>query len=1040
MVRHSDRRALRSRTITVVLFILLVAAGLFAQSTSGGSYFLFPRFVAWDPVDSGIAIFNPGPNDAIVTLTLVDSRGAVISGGSQTILIPASGQVAKTASDVFGAGLIDASLIVSSPIPGLIAYYQTFNAAGTYSDGTDQPLPGTTLIFPVVPGPAEGYAELDLINPNPRATSVELNLWGIGGELLGKGSVQVPAYGFYRGLASDNFPSSTNFAGASHITAVTKPLNIFAQAQSVAGTSLLLGFSSVPDPYGRVDLAALNALPLTQAANGGGIPHFKTGSHDASILSVANLEAASADVTVTAIANNGSTVASRKVSLKANGGVRASLRDFLSIGGESEGWLLVQSTGRVSASLIFGKSDNGSLSAAPMQKSPAYEFLFPQLVEGSAGTTQISFANPTPNTSYADVYVIKADGITSGYAQITVSPGAAFTGRIGEILPEVGDQVGGYIYVKANEPLFATCSIATMHGATVASFSPQALTSYFKPAPLTSFAITGKVTLNDAPVPGFKVVVSGPVSRVATTNADGFYAFTGLPAGRYTLLVDQYGFQFVPQQASFEITNGSKRQNFQGYTAPDAIVVQPASLPVESPDTAVTIIGGNFDSSSQAYTGTVRLDTTFVDNNHLQVVIPAYLLAVPQRFDITVVTGTRVSSAFPFVAYEDQPVLLGISGTGVFVEGNSATTLTLIGEGFLPGAVVKVNGQSDGIRTQVIGSTKIVVDLPAQYFAHGGIYPVTVLNPYPANIESNVQLLTVYYPAPAVEGMSPNFTSARLEPGSGTLNIEIYGWGFRRGAVVYFNNQALATTYCETNAYCMAVHLYAKVPPELLAKSGFARVWVQNPDPSLASSEAVFFRVEGLQPTVTSVIPGSATALDLPGKFTMPVVVNGTNFGPQTLMRIYQTGTYPLPEFGAPAGMQVLSSTQLYVMLDVTFASLGEWTVEIANPQPGGGQSEPLTFYITEGNFVANPFLISMTPEAVAAGGSAFTLVVNGSNFQRGAQVRFYSTMLQTTFVSDHQLRAEVPASMIQNAGRVPVSVTNPDNGGTSNRLYMDIR
>ena len=89
---------------------------------------------------------------------------------------------------------------------------------------------------------------------------------------------------------------------------------------------------------------------------------------------------------------------------------------------------------------------------------------------------------------------------------------------------------------------------------------------------------------------------------------------------------------------------------------------------------------------------------------------------------------------------------------------------------------------------------------------------------------------------------------------------------------------------------------------------------------------------------------------------------------------------------------------------------------------------------------MANPFLISMTPEAVATGGPSFTLVVNGTNFQRGAQVRLYSTMLQTSFVSDHQLRAEVPASLIQYAGRVPVSVTNPDNGGSSNRLFLDIR
>ena len=644
-------------------------------------------------------------------------------------------------------------------------------------------------------------------------------------------------------------------------------------------------------------------VPLTQGSNGGGIPHFKIGQRDASILSLANLEPAATDVTVTAISNNGSNLASRKVSLNANGGIRSSLQSFLSLSGEHEGWLLVQSTGRVLASLIFGRADNGSLSAFPMQKAPAYEFVFPQVVEGSAGVTEISVANPTPNTSYADVYVVKPSGITVGLAQIVVSPGAAVTRRIGEILPEIGTQAGGYIYVRSNEPLFSVSSVWTDNGATVATFTPQQLTTYFRPAPLTSFAATGKVTLNGLPASGFNVVISGPAGNVTTTNADGFYAFTGLPAGRYSMMVDQFGFQFVPEQASFEITTTSIRQNFQGFTAPDAIVVQPASLPVESPDTEVAIIGNSFDGTSQAYAGPVRLDTIFVDSSHLRVVIPAHLLAVPQRFDISVVTdesgpNRRVTRNSPFVAFEARPELTSIDSAGLIVEGNAATTITVLGTGFLPGAIVKVNGQSDGIRTQVVSETEIVADVPAQYFVRGGIFPVTVENPYPANVDSNVQLLTVYYPAPAIEGVSPNFVSARLEPGAGALDIEVFGWGFKRGAIVYFNDRALATSYCENDPYCLAVHLYAKVPADLLSRSDFGRIWVQNPDPSLASSESVFFRVDGLQPTITSVIPGSATALDLSTHFIMPVVVNGTNFGPQTLIRIYKTGTYPPPAFG----------------------------------------------------------------------------------------------------------------------------------------------
>ncbi len=341
MVRHVMSRATRSRMALVILCALLTAAGLSAQVASAQSQFLFPSFVAGGEVNSGIAIFNPGIKDAVVTLTLVGTAGSEVAGvvNPVTLVVPALGQTARAATDLFGYGIIDASLRVSSPTSGLIVYYQIFNSDGTYSDGAGAPASGTTLVFPVVPGPTEGYSEIDLVNPNPRGTAVELSLWGYGGDLLGKGSVQVPAQGAYRGMAKDLFPAGTSFSGASHVTALTKPLNIFSQAQSVAGTSLFLGFSSVPDLAGRVDIAALNAQVPTQASNGGGIAHFKTGEEYASAISLANLEPASADVTVTAIANNGIILASRKVTLKANGGLRVPAAGLLRFLRRREGGL-----------------------------------------------------------------------------------------------------------------------------------------------------------------------------------------------------------------------------------------------------------------------------------------------------------------------------------------------------------------------------------------------------------------------------------------------------------------------------------------------------------------------------------------------------------------------------------------------------------------------------------------------------------------------------------------------------------------------------
>jgi hypothetical protein len=171
---------------------------------------------------------------------------------------------------------------------------------------------------------------------------------------------------------------------------------------------------------------------------------------------------------------------------------------------------------------------------------------------------------------------------------------------------------------------------------------------------------------------------------------------------------------------------------------------------------------------------------------------------------------------------------------------------------------------------------------------------------------------------------------------------------------------------------------------------------------------------------------------------TMPIVVNGTNIGPQTEARIYRSYWTDLPPF-SQGGVVFVGPTQLYVNWDVTPDALGAWYVQIKNPEPGGGVSEPVAFILSQGNFVQNPFILAVSPPSVSAGGPSFTLFIYGVNFKDGCQINFSSTNLVTTFLSSNQLRAEVPAYLIKDAGKRPISVTNPDAGGTSNRLFIEV-
>lgn len=168
-------------------------------------------------------------------------------------------------------------------------------------------------------------------------------------------------------------------------------------------------------------------------------------------------------------------------------------------------------------------------------------------------------------------------------------------------------------------------------------------------------------------------------------------------------------------------------------------------------------------------------------------------------------------------------------------------------------------------------------------------------------------------------------------------------------------------------------------------------------------------------------------------------MVFGTNFDPNAEARAYRISPPEgqIPDFEKVT--EVISSNQLVFEVEISHpSSIGRWVIQIKNPQPGGGAAESF-FEITEGTFDQNPSIITLSPNIVAAGGPTFTLTINGTNFQPDSEVNFYSHPVPTTFVSDTQLTAEIDESLIVIPGKKPVTVTNSDNGGTSNKEYVRV-
>src|SRR5881409_2485540 len=91
-------------------------------------------------------------------------------------------------------------------------------------------------------------------------------------------------------------------------------------------------------------------------------------------------------------------------------------------------------------------------------------------------------------------------------------------------------------------------------------------------------------------------------------------------------------------------------------------------------------------------------------------------------------------------------------------------------------------------------------------------------------------------------------------------------------------------------------------------------------------------------------------------------------------------------------------------------------------------------------NPVPVPVLGALSPNSATAGGAAFTLTVNGTNFVASSVVRWNDSNRTTTFVSGTELRAAIPASDVALAGSAQITVFDfLPIGETSNTLTFTI-
>jgi len=177
-------------------------------------------------------------------------------------------------------------------------------------------------------------------------------------------------------------------------------------------------------------------------------------------------------------------------------------------------------------------------------------------------------------------------------------------------------------------------------------------------------------------------------------------------------------------------------------------------------------------------------------------------------------------------------------------------------------------------------------------------------------------------------------------------------------------------------------------------------------------------------PTLASLSPSSAIA----GGNGFTLTVNGAGF----------LSTAVVNWNGSARTTTFVSPTQLTASITADDILVpGTVPVTVVNPGANGGTSGALTFTITGNNPV--PTLTSITPGTASAGAAGFTMTVTGKGFVNGAngsKVFWNGSALATTYVSNSQLTAAVPAANVAAAGTAAITVVTPvPGGGTSATL-----
>lgn len=379
----------------------------------------------------------------------------------------------------------------------------------------------------------------------------------------------------------------------------------------------------------------------------------------------------------------------------------------------------------------------------------------------------------------------------------------------------------------------------------------------------------------------------------------------------------------------------------QNNPAPAVSSLSPLAAVAGAGGTMVAVTGTGFIRTSTAQWNGSNRPTTFVSSTQLQVALSAADLAAAGTGQITVVNptpGGGTSTAASFAINNPAPQISAISPANVTTL-DSGSTVTITGTGFIPTSAVTWNGAAH-VATDV-SATELQLTLQASDVAVVGRAQIAVVNPAPGGGTSAAVQLAITTPVLTLTSVNP----ASIFVNSPDTLVTIQASGFVPEVTVQVNGTDLTPTSFDPS------DIYCTFPASLFTSTGTLSVTATNPG-GAASNALTITVAPNPVPTLSSITPNSSA---VGGAVT--VTVYGSDFTPTSTVELNGS---PLPTtFG--------SGEQLTAEIPASdLESLGNASVTVFNPAPGGGLSSALIF-TTYLNIPANDLVYSTSTQLLYA-------------------------------------------------------------------------